>query len=176
MNNQETVLVTGAAGFIGYHTIEALLDNGKKVIGLDNLNDYYSVELKKARLAALVKRDGFSFFELDIADHETLLSASWIGEIDCIVHLAAQAGVRHSLENPFAYASSNLTGHLAILELARRAQKSLGLFTLHQALYMARIRKSHFLNKIRLNILFLCMQRQKDQMSCSANLIQFCMI
>ncbi|GJL94177.1 MAG: NAD-dependent epimerase [Hyphococcus sp.] len=123
VKEQETILVTGVAGFIGYHTAVALLGQGKKIIGIDNLNEYYPRSLKEARLAELKKHDGFVFFESDIADHESLLGARWVSEIDCIIHLAAQAGVRYSLENPFAYASSNLTGHLAILELARQAPR-----------------------------------------------------
>lgn len=115
-----TVLVTGAAGFIGYHVSEALLARGESVVGIDNLNDYYDVRLKEARLTRLSAHNNFSFERLNIADRVALarLTALHPG-IDRIVHLAAQAGVRYSLKNPHAYAESNLTGHLNMLELAR---------------------------------------------------------
>ncbi len=114
-----TVLVTGAAGFIGYHVAAALLARGERVIGVDDLNAYYDVRLKQARLDRLAS-DAFSFRRLDIADPEALLALT-VGEagIDRIVHLAAQAGVRYSLEAPFSYARSNLLGHLSVLEAAR---------------------------------------------------------
>lgn len=115
-----TVLVTGAAGFIGFHVSEALLARGERVVGIDNLNDYYDVRLKEARLARLSAHNNFSFERLNIADRVAL--ARLIGlhpGIDRIVHLAAQAGVRYSLKNPQAYAESNLIGHLNMLELAR---------------------------------------------------------
>lgn len=113
------VLVTGAAGFIGYHICEALLARGVEVVGVDDLNPYYDVRLKQARLQRLHK--GFSFHQLDIADHEAVLR---LGDgVEVILHVAAQAGVRYSLENPFAYAASNLTGHLSILELARHSKR-----------------------------------------------------
>ena len=112
------VLVTGAAGFIGFHIAQALLARGIEVVGVDDLNPYYDVRLKHARLALLGK--GFTFHKLDIADHEAVLK---LGDgVEVIAHVAAQAGVRYSLENPFAYASSNLTGHLSILELARHSK------------------------------------------------------
>src|SRR5690348_2275407 len=119
-----TVLVTGAAGFIGHHVVKALLARGDEVIGVDNLNDYYEVSLKEARLAQLAphqKTGQFTFHRLDMADHEALSAAlkSSSGNIGQIVHLAAQAGVRYSLTHPFAYAQSNLNGHLSVLELAR---------------------------------------------------------
>lgn len=117
------VLVTGAAGFIGFYTAKALLARGWRVLGLDNLNDYYTPVLKRMRLEQLRAEENFSFFEADIGDHERLLASDEFKNIDLIVHLAAQAGVRYSLENPFAYASSNLVGHLSILELARHAPK-----------------------------------------------------
>lgn len=117
---QNTVLVTGAAGFIGFHTTKALLKQGYQVIGIDNLNAYYDVNLKKARLAQLEGQDGFVFSQLDIGDLDGLvaLNAEY-GPFKKIVHLAAQAGVRYSLENPQAYIHSNILGHLNILELAR---------------------------------------------------------
>jgi len=115
-----TVLVTGAAGFIGYHVSQYLLDRGDSVVGVDNLNDYYSVDLKRARLDGLEGRDGFAFHQADIADREAMADiVNRNGTIDRVVHLAAQAGVRHSLENPFVYAHSNLIGHLVMLELCR---------------------------------------------------------
>ena len=114
-------LVTGAAGFIGFHVADRLLARGEAVIGLDNLNDYYSVALKRDRLADLERRhgDGFRFVEADFSD-EKALQALGEADFDRIVHLGAQAGVRYSLENPLAYGRSNLIGHLNMLELARR--------------------------------------------------------
>lgn len=115
-----TVLVTGAAGFIGFHVSEALLARGERVVGIDNLNNYYDTRLKDARLARLSEQSGFSFMRLDIADREGIeLLARTRTDIDRIVHLAAQAGVRYSIKNPQAYVESNLVGHLNILELAR---------------------------------------------------------
>ena len=119
-----SVLVTGAAGFIGFHVSRALLQRGTQVVGVDNLNDYYNVALKQARLDLLQKENGFSFLRRDIADEtlaEELADAS-LG-ITTIVHMAAQAGVRHSLERPFSYARSNLHGQVVLCELARRLQE-----------------------------------------------------
>jgi UDP-glucuronate 4-epimerase len=115
------VLVTGAAGFIGFHVSKALLARGERVIGVDNLNDYYSVALKQARLAALAPQSGFSFNRLDLAERGALaaLCAAQPG-LDRIVHLAAQAGVRYSLVNPHAYVSANIVGQLEVLEACRR--------------------------------------------------------
>lgn len=118
-----TVLVTGAAGFIGMHVSEALLARGDSVVGIDNLNDYYDVKLKEARLRRLSERKGFAFQRLDIADRRAMEDfAAAHASIDRVVHLAAQAGVRYSLVNPHAYIDSNIVGHLNVLELARNAK------------------------------------------------------
>jgi UDP-glucuronate 4-epimerase len=115
------ILVTGAAGFIGYHVAEALLARGETVIGIDSLNAYYDLRLKQARLDRLTRRPGFSFVRLDIADAAAVATLAEAHQgIDRIVHLAAQAGVRHSIDHPFEYAQANVVGHLAILEAARR--------------------------------------------------------
>jgi UDP-glucuronate 4-epimerase len=114
------ILVTGAAGFIGYHVSERLLARGDEVIGLDNMNPYYDPALKEARLARLAARAAFRFERIDLADRaamEALFAGSRIGRV---VHLGAQAGVRYSIENPHAYADSNLTGTLHVLEGCRR--------------------------------------------------------
>lgn len=119
-----SILVTGAAGFIGYHTAEALLARGEQVVGIDNLNPYYDPRYKTARLERLQARPGFSFTQLDIADREpveALFAAN--PEIDRIVHLAAQAGVRYSLIDPYAYIRSNLLGQIVLLEAARRQER-----------------------------------------------------
>src|SRR6478672_7687659 len=115
------VLVTGAAGFIGAATSRALLERGDVVVGIDSLNDYYDPALKRARLDDLMKRssDWFRFERIDFADAEALTRFTDTIEIDGIVHLGAQAGVRYSLENPGAYVRSNLVGHCNMLELAR---------------------------------------------------------
>lgn len=117
-------LVTGVAGFIGSRIAKALLAEGHDIIGLDNLNAYYDIALKQARLHELERMEGFRFQKLDISDHERLLALPELDSIDRVIHLAAQAGVRYSLENPFAYAESNMTGHLAVLEFCRRAAKA----------------------------------------------------
>jgi UDP-glucuronate 4-epimerase len=115
-----TIFVTGAAGFIGFHVSERLLARGERVIGLDNLNDYYSVKLKQDRIAELRKRHGgFTFLQADFADNRALLEATAGEDFGRVVHLGAQAGVRYSIENPHAYVQSNLVGHLNMLELAR---------------------------------------------------------
>lgn len=111
-------LVTGIAGFIGFHTAKNLLQQGNKVVGIDNLNDYYDVALKKSRLEELKKYGDYQFLHMDIAD-QSILQMKELKQVKHIIHLAAQAGVRYSLNHPFAYLHSNLAGHLVMLELAR---------------------------------------------------------
>lgn len=118
-----TVLVTGVAGFIGYHVAMALMARGQRVVGIDNLNDYYDVALKQARLERLGGQSAFAFHQLDISDRDAMLAlAQAYPDVSGIVHLAAQAGVRYSLENPYAYVASNVMGQVVVLELARRFQ------------------------------------------------------
>jgi UDP-glucuronate 4-epimerase len=115
----QRIIVTGAAGFIGYHLCRALLQNGAQILGLDNLNDYYAVSLKTARLQNLRQLNGFAFQQIDIADYHAVAAAFRSHQAEAVVHLAAQAGVRYSLDNPRAYVSSNMDGFLSILEAAR---------------------------------------------------------
>lgn len=118
------VLVTGAAGFIGFHTSLRLLDRGEEVIGVDNLNAYYSPALKRDRLTELQRRgNAFRFLDADFAVFETLCDGLRPFAIDRVVHLGAQAGVRYSIENPHAYVSANLAGHLNLIEYARRSER-----------------------------------------------------
>ena len=116
-----TILVTGAAGFIGFQVARRLLARGEQVIGLDIVNDYYSMALKEDRLRTLADEggDAFRFIRCDFADREQLAGALHGVEFDAIVHLGAQAGVRYSIENPYAYVQSNLVGHINMLEVAR---------------------------------------------------------
>jgi len=117
-----TILVTGAAGFIGYHVSRRLVARGDTVLGIDSLNDYYSVQLKRDRLADLSDGEGgerFRFVQVDFADEHALDAALAASGVDRIVHLGAQAGVRYSIENPRAYVRSNLAGHVNMLEVAR---------------------------------------------------------
>ncbi|MGD0230781.1 MAG: SDR family NAD(P)-dependent oxidoreductase [Syntrophorhabdales bacterium] len=116
----ETILLTGAAGFIGWETGRRLLDQGKRVVGIDNLNDYYDVRLKEYRLKNLKGHDGFSFYQADIEDLEALEGVFRENRIDAVVNLAARAGVRYSIENPFIYMRTNAYGTLNLLELMRR--------------------------------------------------------
>lgn len=116
------ILVTGAAGFIGFHLSARLLARGDEVVCVDNLNDYYDVGLKKARLAILQEKSRFHFSSLDLADREPMATLFAEGAFDRVVNLAAQAGVRHSIENPHAYVESNLVGFLNVLEGCRHNQ------------------------------------------------------
>jgi UDP-glucuronate 4-epimerase len=116
-----TVVVTGAAGFIGYHVASALLARGEHVVGIDIVNDYYDVALKEARLAQLANHGNFAFHRADIADAEAVSAIlAGAGPVSGIIHLAAQAGVRYSLKNPYAYVHSNLLGQVAMFEATRR--------------------------------------------------------
>jgi UDP-glucuronate 4-epimerase len=114
------VLLTGVAGFIGYHVAEALLARGDRVVGVDNLNTYYAVQLKRDRLAHLETRSGFSFVAADVSDRQAMEGVARQNPgLTHVVHLAAQAGVRHSLVDPFTYITSNVMGQVVMLETAR---------------------------------------------------------
>ena len=114
------ILVTGAAGFIGYHVSAALLARGEEVVGVDIVNNYYDVRLKEARLERLQKQTGFTFYKVDITDIEAMNEVvAAAGELESVVHLAAQVGVRYSITNPFEYVQANLLGHMSILEICR---------------------------------------------------------
>jgi UDP-glucuronate 4-epimerase len=113
------IFVTGSAGFIGFHLCRRLLDDGHDVLGVDNLNAYYDVNLKKARLSMLTSYDNFMFKRINIADRESMTSIFAENHFDRVVNLAAQAGVRYSLENPYAYIDANVSGFMNILEGCR---------------------------------------------------------
>jgi len=136
MQAQKT-FVTGAAGFIGFHLSKRLLNAGVSVTGLDNLNDYYDVNLKRSRLSQLQKFPNFSFHQKDLADRKAIDEIFDNEKFDVVVNLAAQAGVRYSLENPYAYLDSNLTGFLNILEACRRVTPSHLIFASSSSVYGA---------------------------------------
>ena len=116
-----SILLTGAAGFIGFHVAKALLDRGERIVGIDNLNDYYDVALKEARLARLRAYPGFAFAKLDVADRDGVFRlVGRHADLSSIIHLAAQAGVRNSLLDPYTYIDANMMGTLVMLETARR--------------------------------------------------------
>ncbi|MBW2065583.1 MAG: NAD-dependent epimerase [Deltaproteobacteria bacterium] len=119
MSRKNEILVTGAAGFIGFHLTKRLLESGEDVIGVDNLNDYYDVSLKKARLEILETYDGFTFYKKDMEEREGLRMIFERHRVSRVCNLAAQAGVRHSLKDPFSYERSNLLGFLNLMELVR---------------------------------------------------------
>lgn len=120
LTHTKQILITGAAGFIGSHTCEKMLQNGFNVIGIDNLNDYYDLNLKRYNLKLLKKYENFQFFEIDVVNFDKLRSIFKNHTIIDIIHLAAQAGVRYSLKNPFIYQKVNVQGTLNLLELARK--------------------------------------------------------
>jgi UDP-glucuronate 4-epimerase len=130
-----TILVTGAAGFVGYHTTRRLLELGHEVVGVDNLNPYYDVGLKQARLERLRNHPMFRFFQLELGDSAAVSRLFETEAIDRVVHLAAQAGVRHSISHPLSYAESNLVAFLAILEGCRRAQVKHFVFASSSSVY-----------------------------------------
>ena len=136
-------LITGGAGFIGFHLTKKLLSEGAGVIGFDNLNDYYDVNLKLSRLALLQINPAFRFLKGDLADRNLIAQLFVDGQFQRVIHLGAQAGVRYSLDNPHAYADANLVGHLNILEGCRQhkiehllyASSSSAFFIIFQFLY-----------------------------------------
>lgn len=113
------ILITGAGGFIGFHLAQRLLSDGHSLIGIDNLNDYYDVQLKESRLNLLMHNELFQFFKIDIKDHNSIMSLFKQEQPTHVIHLAAQAGVRYSIENPMAYVDSNLIGFVNMLEACR---------------------------------------------------------
>jgi len=131
------VLVTGAAGFIGFHLSQQLLARGDEVIGLDNLNNYYDVTLKKDRLAQLQGKSGFSFYNLDLANRDGMTQLFAEASFDLVAHMAAQAGVRYSLKNPYAYVDSNLVGFINVLEGCRHSKVKHLVFASSSSVYGA---------------------------------------
>ncbi|MCB5250189.1 MAG: NAD-dependent epimerase [Candidatus Cloacimonetes bacterium] len=129
------ILLTGAAGFIGFHLSQVLLAQGFKVVGLDNMNDYYDVQLKEDRLAILEDLAGFSFYREDLKNYQALTEIFAKEQIDIVINLAAQAGVRYSITNPFAYVDSNLVGFVNILELCRNFEIKHLLFASSSSVY-----------------------------------------
>ncbi|MBM7539789.1 NAD-dependent epimerase [Amphibacillus cookii] len=134
------ILVTGAAGFIGMHLSKKLLDNGHRVIGYDNVNDYYDVQLKRDRLALLASYQDFVFYEAGLEDRQALNQVFENDDIDVIINLAAQAGVRYSLENPHVYAESNVVGFVNILEAARHYQVKNLIYASSSSVYGANVK------------------------------------
>ena len=129
------ILITGAAGFIGYHLVQAMADRGDSITGIDNLNDYYDVNLKKARLTQLEHCKNFTFRKIDMADREAMAELFGKGKFDVVVNLAAQAGVRYSLKNPYSYIDSNIVGFTNILEGCRHNQVGHLVFASSSSIY-----------------------------------------
>ena len=129
------IIVTGAAGFIGMHVCKNLLDSGHSITGIDNLNAYYDQTLKQKRLECLTQFEDFTFYKQDIADKEAIMEIFAEVRADCVIHLAAQAGVRYSLIDPDAYANSNLTGFLNILEACRQQEISHLIYASSSSIY-----------------------------------------
>ena len=135
-----TILVTGAAGFIGYHLAARLLAEGRLVTGVDNLNTYYDPRLKRARLKRLAAHPGFEFLELDLAERAATEALFTRDRYAAVVHLAAQAGVRHSLENPHAYIDANVTGFLHVLEGCRRSRTERLIYASSSSVYAGNLK------------------------------------
>lgn len=135
------ILVTGAAGFIGFHSSMRLLALGHEITGLDNLNDYYDVSLKNARLQQLEGKAGFTFMRQDLADRDGMAAIFRDGGFDVVLHLGAQAGVRYSIDNPFAYIDSNVTGTMTVLEGCRHSRVKHLIYASSSSVYGANIKQ-----------------------------------
>src|SRR5690606_24646683 len=141
-----TVMVTGAAGFIGYHLAERLLERGDVVVGVDNLNDYYDVRLKEARLERLGRHPSFAFHRVDLADEDALMAVFAASRPAVVVNLAAQAGVRYSLQNTKAYVNSIVVGFANVLEGCRHHGVELLVYASTSSVYGANTRVPFFLH------------------------------
>ena len=137
MTHKKRILVTGAAGFIGFHTTLRLIEDGHEVVGLDNLNDYYDTQLKEDRLNMLEQQERFTFVKLDLADRSGIAALFKEGRFNYVVNLAAQAGVRYSIDNPQAYVDSNLVGFANILEGCRHGRVEHLVFASSSSVYGA---------------------------------------
>lgn len=137
MTSSSSILVTGAAGFIGFHLSIQLLSQGERVVGFDNLNDYYDVQLKRDRIAILKASPGFSFIHADLTDKKTIDDLFQRQKFKYVIHLAAQAGVRYSLTHPYAYLESNLTGFLNMLEACRHCRPAHFIYASSSSVYGA---------------------------------------
>lgn len=160
-----SVLVTGAAGFIGMHVCQQLLARGETVLGIDNFNDYYDVSLKQARLARIQNIKGFTFERIDIAEMSALADAFARHKVRRVVHLAGQAGVRYSITNPHAYGTANLVGFLNILESCRSSRIEHLVFASSSSVYGGNRKMPFSVRKMRLIIQLVFMPPQKKQMS-----------
>ena len=160
----QKILVTGAAGFIGHNLSRQLLADGRSVVGLDNLNDYYDPELKKSRLAELLVHEKFKHANFDMADRDKMAELFESERFDGVVNLAAQAGVRYSLINPQSYIDTNLVGLATFLKAAATQESSI-FFMPRPVLFMGQIQRCRFLFMIMLIIRFLCMQLPKRPMN-----------
>jgi len=140
MNQGRTILITGVAGFIGMHVAQCLLKAGEQIVGLDNLNPYYDVDLKEARLERLRQYGKFSFVRMDLVNHKGTEALFSEYRPEVVIHLAAQAGVRYSLQDPFSYSDSNLTGFLSILEACRHGEIKHLVFASSSSVYGANSR------------------------------------
>jgi dTDP-D-glucose 4,6-dehydratase len=157
------ILITGSAGFIGFHAAKVLCETDNEVIGIDNLNDYYDVALKQARLNQLEQLSNFHFIKSNIANHDEIQKIFETQKFDYVIHLAAQAGVRFSLENPHAYITSNLTGFLNILEACRNHPIKHLVFASSSSVYG--LNETSLLLRIKMLIIpYLFMEQQKNQM------------
>ena len=130
-----SILITGAAGFIGYHTSIKLLGNGYKVYGIDDLNDYYDVDLKKHRLKNLQKYKNFKFLKLDFSNEKKLKAFFNRNNFKIVIHLGAQAGVRYSIKNPHAYSQSNMVGFLNMIEVSKNNNVNHFIFASSSSVY-----------------------------------------
>lgn len=161
------ILITGAAGFIGFHCSTRLLANGHDVIGIDNLNSYYDVGLKNARLKQLLTNKAFEFQKIDLSDRQAMSTLFAESSFDVVLHLGAQAGVRYSIENPFAYIDSNLTGTLTVLEGCRHHSVGHLIYASSSSVYGANTKQPFSIgDRVDMPVSLYAATKKADEMMC----------